>query len=55
MASISLRQVVKRYGTGPKANPVIHHRAAPAEADVDVGTKHSGLLGTGMDRRVARI
>ena len=24
MASISLRQVVKRYGTGPKANPVIH-------------------------------
>ena len=24
MASISLRNVVKRYGTGPKANPVIH-------------------------------
>ena len=24
MASISLRQVVKRYGTGAKANPVIH-------------------------------
>ncbi|MCM5681360.1 sn-glycerol-3-phosphate import ATP-binding protein UgpC [Schlegelella sp. S2-27] len=24
MASISLRKVVKRYGTGPKANPVIH-------------------------------
>jgi sn-glycerol 3-phosphate transport system ATP-binding protein len=24
MAAISLRNVVKRYGTGPKANPVIH-------------------------------
>ena len=24
MASISLRNVVKRYGIGPKANPVIH-------------------------------
>ncbi|HET7793816.1 MAG TPA: sn-glycerol-3-phosphate import ATP-binding protein UgpC [Rhizobacter sp.] len=24
MAAISLRQVVKRYGSGPKANPVIH-------------------------------
>src|SRR5258706_14311111 len=24
MASITLKDVVKRYGTGPKANPVIH-------------------------------
>ena len=24
MSSITLKDVVKRYGTGPKANPVIH-------------------------------
>ena len=32
MASISLRNVVKRYGHGPKANQVIHGVSAEVEA-----------------------
>jgi sn-glycerol 3-phosphate transport system ATP-binding protein len=45
MGAISIRNVVKRYGTGPKANAVIHGvnaENADGEFDDVVGTSGSG-------------
>ena len=39
MASIKLNNVVKRYGTGPKANQVIH--GVNADADLAVNSSSS--------------
>ena len=56
MASISLRNVVKRYGTGPKANPVIHGVSAEiADGEFVVIVGPSGCGKSTLLRMVAGL
>ena len=56
MASISLRNVVKRYGTGAKANPVIHGVSAEiADGEFIVIVGPSGCGKSTLLRMVAGL
>ncbi|MEO6746637.1 MAG: ATP-binding cassette domain-containing protein, partial [Caldimonas sp.] len=56
MASISLRNVVKRYGTGPKANQVIHGvNAEVADGEFVVIVGPSGCGKSTLLRMVAGL